>query len=175
MLRCTKAHSVLRNSNLLIWKFLSVSWTSQGQSSSIHALFGLRRHTNLSKPKLTALACYWVSDVTSDEDFWLGANWLVAKVLRKPISYHQFTLLYELDTLRLMYSTNDNICVWLARPNCHLPHYFGETGTTTPRNRWLSIRFVPLTLSFFFFFFFKVLFFQSRSLAEGSFLLEFCL
>ena len=40
---------------------------------------------------------------------------------RKPISYDQFILLYELDTLQLMYSTNDN--------------YFGETGTTTPRNR----------------------------------------
>ena len=113
-----------------------------------------------------------------DEDFWLAANWLVAKVLRKPISYDQFTLLYELDTLQLMYSTNDNICVGLVKPNFHLPNYFGETGITTPRNRWLSIRFVPLTLSLFFFvfcfFFWRFYFsvnnsFLSRSLAEGRF------
>ena len=83
----------------------------------------------------------------------LGANWLLAKVLRKPILDDQLTLLYELDTLQLMYSTNDKICVGFVIPNCHLPHYFGETGTTTPRNRWLSIRFVPLTLSLLFFVF----------------------
>ena len=88
----------------------------------------------------------------------LGANWLLAKVLRKPIFDDQLTLLYELDTLQLMYSTNDNIWVGFVIPNCHFPHYFGETGTTTPRNRWLSIRFVPLTLSLLFFCFCFVLF-----------------
>ena len=36
----------------------------------------------------------------------MGADWPVAKVLRKPISDDQFTLLYELDTLQI----NDNIC-----------------------------------------------------------------
>ena len=35
----------------------------------------------------------------------MGANWPVAEVLRKPISDDQFTLLYELDTLQIMYST----------------------------------------------------------------------
>ena len=36
----------------------------------------------------------------------MGADWPVAKVLRKPISDDQFTLLYELDTLQI----SDNIC-----------------------------------------------------------------
>ena len=33
----------------------------------------------------------------------MGANWPEAKVLRKPVSGDHFTLLYERDTLQIMY------------------------------------------------------------------------
>ena len=36
----------------------------------------------------------------------------MAKVLREPIFDDKYTLLYELDTLQLMYSTNVSILHW---------------------------------------------------------------
>ena len=58
-------------------------------------------------------------------------------MLRKPIFDDQFTLLYELDTLQLMYIQLMTTFAFGSgvKRNCHLPNYFGETGITNPRNR----------------------------------------